>query len=426
MHRQTVQRLAGCVADQRGGGGRRVGGRVGEAVSGVGEGRESLIEADVDQAAVLERRRGLDLGHDVLEEEVSRVQATGVVDRRVRRVRVGEAARQVVAVADGVMAVAAVVGRDPAEGRCRRLALQVVVEAVARIEQAGDVRRVAVARLEDRLEPREREVLRDVLVGRVRATGVRVGCATGRTGRAVGRAAILNAGVVGLSSAGARERAGRGRIGIAQILRIALPAHVCGIELVKERRHARRIDATVGARCRIRPRARDELPVVRVGRERAGRVDAAGHRVVIRTVRLVVRLGRLAADLRDVVVEAEVSGAVVVGQQRALGRQRLPQVGVVVQAREACVIGLVLEDDQPDVLDLAGLDAEAVAGRARRCADRHRRNERGRREQDEAGYPAPRARPARECETRFHRFFDTSTWSQRLRPRVSVAQRSRK
>ena len=47
-------------------------------------------------------------------------------------------------------------------------------------------------------------------------------------------------------------------------------------------------------------------------------------------------------------------GAVVVLEQDALRGQRLPQVGVVVEAGEGRVVGLVLEDDQPDVLDLAG------------------------------------------------------------------------
>ena len=66
----------------RGRGVRRDDRRVREAVAGEGERREGLVEGDVDQAAVLERRGRLDLGDDVLEEQVRRVQAAGEVDRR--------------------------------------------------------------------------------------------------------------------------------------------------------------------------------------------------------------------------------------------------------------------------------------------------------------------------------------------------------
>ena len=54
---------------------------------------------------------------------------------------------------------------------------------------------------------------------------------------------------------------------------------------------------------------------------------------------------------RYVVVHAEVAGAVVVGEQGALLGERLPQVAVLIEAGESLVVGLVLQDDQPDVLD---------------------------------------------------------------------------
>ena len=159
--------------------GRRVGGddrRVGEAVAGVGERREGLVEGDVDKPAVLERRRGLDLGDDVLEEQVRSVQPAGVVHWRVRCGRVGPAAGQVVAVAHRVVGIAAVVRRDPAERRRRRLVLQVVVQPVGRDRTGWRCARVAVPGLQDRLEPGEREVLGDILVGGVRAARIRLAC----------------------------------------------------------------------------------------------------------------------------------------------------------------------------------------------------------------------------------------------------------
>ena len=66
-----------------------------------------------------------------------------------------------------------------------------------------------------------------------------------------------------------------------------------------------------------------------------------------------VRRG-LAGHQRDVVVHAEVAGAVVVGEERSLLGQRLPQVAVLVEPGEGLVVGLVLQDDQPHVLDRSG------------------------------------------------------------------------
>ena len=258
VHRVAEQRLGRRVRRDRGRGVRRDDRRVREAVAGVGERREGLVEGDVDQAALLERLGPLDLGDDVLEEQVSRVQAAGEVHRGLRRVRVGETAGQVVAVADGVVRVRAVVRRDPAERRRRLGALQVVVQPVGRVEQVRDVVGVAVTGLKDRLEPREREVLGHVLVGRVRAARVGLGRRPGRGRRGERSAAGLGADAV-------RGAAG---VGVVQVLGVALPAHVRGVELVEQRRDRRRVDAAVGAGRRVRAGRRDQLAVVRVGEQR--------------------------------------------------------------------------------------------------------------------------------------------------------------
>ena len=210
---------------------RRVQRRVREARP-VRELRVGLVERDVDQATVLERRRGLDLRDDVLEEQIGRVQPARVVDRRVRRVRVGEAAREVVPGADGVVGVAAVVRDDLVERRRGAEALEVVVETVVRVEHVRDVRRTAVAGVEDRREPGQRAVLGDVLIGRVGAARVRVlragPAVAGRRRRPdgrVGRTAVLGAGVV---------RRPRGVL-VAKILGVDLPADAVGVQLVEQR-----------------------------------------------------------------------------------------------------------------------------------------------------------------------------------------------
>ena len=268
------------------------------------------------------------------------------------------------------MGVAAVVRDDLAERRRRAEALEVVVQTIARVKQRRQVGRVAVARVEDRCEPRQRVVLGDVLVGRVRAARVGIlgagAAVAGHRRRAdgrVGRAAVLGARVVRRS----------GRVGIPEILRVDLPADAVGVELVEQRRHARWIHAAVAAVRRVRAGGRVELAVVRVRGERPRGVDRALQRVICRAVALIVGHRRLAAGQREVVVEARVAGAVVVLQERALGRKRLPQVGVAVQAGEARVVRLVLEHDQPDVLDRAAVDAEAVVARRLVAGGRRRR-----------------------------------------------------
>jgi len=151
------------------------------------------------------------------------------------------------------------------------------------------------------------------------------------------------------------------RVRVAEILGVALPADGGRVQLVEQCWDGRRVHAAVGARGGVRPGGRDQLPVVGVGLERSRRVDGALHGVVVGAVGLGVGLRRLTADHGDVVVEAEMTRPEVVLQQYALGGQGLPQVGVVVQPGEARIVGLVLEDDQPHVLDLARLNPKALA-----------------------------------------------------------------
>ena len=252
--------------------------------------------------------------------------------------------------ADRVVTVTAHVGRDPAEGGSRPHPLEVMSQAGARAEQVGDVLGVALAGAAQRLKPREREVLGQVLVGGGGGARVGLSLAAGRTGIGVGSAAV----------AGPRRVLGRGTVGVVEVLGVALPAHPGGVELVKQRLDAGRVDAAVGPGGRVGALRGGHLPVVRVLAQRARQIDSAGEVVVVGAVHLRVGLCRLAADQRDVVVEAEVAGAEVVLEQDPLLRQRPPQIRVVVQAGERRVVGLVLEDDQPDVLDLARLDPEPV------------------------------------------------------------------
>ena len=73
-----------------------------------------------------------------------------------------------------------------------------------------------------------------------------------------------------------------------------------------------------------------------------------------------VHLRCLARNEGDVVVLGIMAGAVVVIKESTLTGEFLPQVGILVEPGEALVVGLVLQDDKPHVLDLAG-------GRIRCC-----------------------------------------------------------
>ena len=125
----------------------------------IGERRVGLVKGDVDEPAVGKGRRLLDQRDVVAQEQVGRVEPAGVVDGRRRLGIVGRQARrgvvrravgvegagEVVALAGGVVRVAAVVRRDPVERRdlVGRQG-QVVRQAVGGVIEVGDVVGVAV------------------------------------------------------------------------------------------------------------------------------------------------------------------------------------------------------------------------------------------------------------------------------------------
>ena len=193
-------------------------------------------------------------------------------------------------------------------------------------------------------------MLGHILVRGVGRAGVGLVRAARRPRTCVGRSAILGSRAVGRGCG----------IGVVQILRVALPTHARLVELVEQRRHRGRVDAAVLARGCVGARRGGELPVVGIGAQTAAVVDGAGHGVVVGTVSLRIGHRRLTGGHRQVVVLGEVAGAVVVLQKDALGREGLPQVGVVVEPGERGVVGLVLENDQEHVLDLARPDPEPV------------------------------------------------------------------
>src|SRR4029077_15772782 len=98
-------------------------------------------------------------------------------------------------------------------------------------------------------------------------------------------------------------------------------------------------------------------------------------------VRLRRRVGRLAADLGDVVVEAHVPDGVVLREQHALGDERVFQVPRRRLRSPRLVVVLVLEVDHEHVPDRGG------AGRRRRRGRR-----RGRRGGGGRGGPLPARR----------------------------------
>ena len=207
-----------------------------------------------------------------------------------------------------IVPVTAHIRGDPAEGRRRRLPPQVVEEAVAPAEQTRDVLVAALARFQNRLEPWKREMLWQVLVGRVRDARVGLRLAARRSGRAKWSAAHLHSG----------RRIGCPGAGIAEVLGIALPAHVGRIELVEQRLHAGRVDAAVRAGRGVGALRGGHLAVVGVVPQRTRSVDMPREVVVVRAVHLRVSLRGLAADERDVVIEAEVARSEVVLEQDAL------------------------------------------------------------------------------------------------------------
>ena len=128
--------------------------------------------------------------------------------------------------------------------------------------------------------------------------------------------------------------------------------------------------------------------------------------IEIRAISLRVLLRRLATYHRNVVIKAEMPGPVIVLQQHALRGQRLPQIRVVVQTGERRVKGLVLQDDQPHMLDLPRPDPQAepptreplrlapAAGRGTGRDDRHH----GRRHRRRDGHGAQNPSAPNRCQ----------------------------
>ena len=345
----------------------------------VREGWVGLVEGDVDESTVLEGIRLLDERNVVAQPQISGVEATGVVLRRgaqrlgVVRLAVGvEETRKVVALTGGVVGVRAVVRGDPAEGRHLVRGLgQIGEKSVGRVVGVGNVlgvrRNATVGRpgqgvlasaviANDGVEPREGEVFGDVLV--VRLSAGEGGDALGLVllGRLHGLGVLVR-GV--LQGAGGASQAVLASGVVAQVLGVSLPRDAGGIELVEEGGDVLGVGATVLAVGCVRTGQRENLTVVVVAPELLAGVTVDDRRVRAETgvgdvaVGLEVHLGGLSGDHRGVVVLRVVAGAEVVGEQSALLRQLLPQVGVLVEPGEGGVVGLVLQDDEPDVLDLA-------------------------------------------------------------------------
>jgi len=224
---------------------------------------------------------------------------------------------------------------------------------VAGVAVRTAIRRSGLVAVDQRVKPGEREVLGDVLITQLRALVVVARLAGGN------RVEVLRVrrrvGACRARSAARRVLAVGDRV---QVLGVALPGLARSVELVEQRRHVRGIGAAVAAHRGVDAAAGVGLPVIGVRSQRATRrLDTCvGVGVVVYggAIGLHVLLGRLAADQGLVVALAEVAGAVVVLQQHPLGGECLPQIGVLVEPGERGVVALVLQDDQPGLLDGAG------------------------------------------------------------------------
>jgi hypothetical protein len=130
------------------------------------------------------------------------------------------------------------------------------------------------------------------------------------------------------------------------------------VELPGERRHRGGIDTAVavdlpGIELLVGvERAREQIVVGTDERGRAGRrAQAVGAGLLRRS---------LPRDLGDVVVEADVSGRVVVLEELPLRQERVVQIGRGRVGPKGGRLGLVLELDHEDVLDRAGARAARV------------------------------------------------------------------
>ena len=136
---------------------------------------------------------------------------------------------------------------------------------------------------------------------------------------------------------------------VAHVLHVGLPAGARGGELGADVLDVRRIDA-----------ARAALDSVRQQRVVSERREGLA-------VDLVLEIGRLARDDRDVVVVRVVAGGVVVTQQNPALGQRARQVRERRRITEGRGVALVLQHDHEDMLDrrqLVGLFGRLRAARA--------------------------------------------------------------
>ena len=363
-----------------------------------------LVEGDVDEAAILEGLGLLDERDVVLQPQIGGVEATDVVLRRgaqrlgvVRLAVLVEQTGEVVALTGGVVGVGAVVRGDPVErwhlvGRLGQIGQQTLVRVLdgldvvlvghgSAVHRTGESVLAAVVVADDRVEPREGEVLGDVLV---------VLLGTGERGDALGLVVVgrlhrlrVVRGVVLAGAGSATQGVLSTSLGM-QVLGVSLPGHAGGVELVEEGGSLSGVGAAVLAVRGVGAGQRHDLTVIVVGAEGLAlvlgddRLVGAQIGVGDVTVGLQVEGRGLAGDQGGVVVLGVVAGAVVVGEQGTLGGQRLPQVGVLVESGEGGVVGLVLQDDQPHVLDVTGLepgrrDALVAGGGGRsrgRCGSR--------------------------------------------------------
>ena len=248
-----------------------------------------LVERDDQQTALLERRRPGDPGDPGPQERVGLGQSTGLAVRARR-----------------VMSVVAEVGRDEGVVGGRRRRRQVLWQLV----EIDDVVVAQRGVVDDRVEVDERVVAGGVLVLRGGRLGAVLAVERGMTAH--------------------RRLPRRGR---SHVLVVVPPGEAGARQLRGDGRHGRRIHAPGSHR-------------LAVGTDRP-RLEV----VVGLAVGLVLDVGRLPADHRDVVVVALVPDAVVVGQIGALGGEGLGEVRSRRCGAERGRGRLVLQDDHEHVAD---------------------------------------------------------------------------
>ena len=133
---------------------------------------------------------------------------------------------------------------------------------------------------------------------------------------------------------------------VAHIAHIGTPRFACGVELIGKSLDGGWIDAA-GA---------DGLAI---------RGDAGESKILIDLAIITcLRSGGLAAEHGDIVVEADVAGAVILVEEHALGGKSFGEVRSLGIWTEGDVVAFVFEDDDEHVFDLV---AEVVVAGLRTC-----------------------------------------------------------